>query len=121
MHLLPAGLRYDPELIGEMLQRIVGAIDPVSDFQDLRACRELVADTERALCETYRCTLVMPMTVWREAYFDDLPDGLLRADPDIRCFRLTATVAVLRRAFSAGPPRGARMTGAWPTCRAGCT
>jgi len=93
---LPDGLLYDPELIGEMLQRITCAIDPVSNFQDLRAWRELVADTARVLCRTYRCRLVMPMTVWRQAYFDELLDGLRRADPDIRCFRLIASEAVLR-------------------------
>jgi hypothetical protein len=101
---LPDGLLYDPELIGELLRQMVGAIDPVSDFQDLLAWRELVVDTARVLCQTYRRTLVMPMTVWRQAYFDELLEGLRRADPDIRCFRLMASEAVLR----------ARILG-WPT------
>jgi hypothetical protein len=69
---LPAALLYDPELVGTMLRRMIGDVDPVSDFQDLAAWRGLVPEAARLLRDLYRCTLVMPMTVWRRDYFDEL-------------------------------------------------
>jgi hypothetical protein len=93
---LPDGLLFDPEIVGSMLRQIVGGIDPVEDFQDLRTWRALVVDTARLLRATYRRVLVMPMTVWRQEYFDAVFAGLRCADADLRCFRLTASEEVLR-------------------------
>jgi predicted kinase len=105
---LPAALLYDPELVGTMLRRMIGDVDPVSDFQDLAAWRGLVPETARLLRDSYRCTLVMPMTVWRRDYFDELAAALRTVDSELRCFRLTATERVLRariigRPTSEGP------------------
>jgi len=45
-------------------------------------------------------TLVVPMTVWRREYFDPIAAGLRRVDPDLRCFRLTASERELARRIS---------------------
>jgi hypothetical protein len=53
---------------------------------------------------SYRCTLVMPMTVWRRDYFADLASALRRVHQDLRCFCLTATEDVLRARILDRPP-----------------
>jgi hypothetical protein len=93
---LPFALLYDPERVGAMLRRIVGDVDPVSDFQDLAAWRALVPETARLLRDSYQCTLVMPLTLWRRDYFEELATALRKVDDDLRCFRLTAAEQVLR-------------------------
>jgi len=93
---LSDGLIYNPELVGAMLRRIVGRIHPVEDYQDLRLWRTLVVEMAGQLRREYASILVMPMTVLRRDYFDELSAGLLDADPDLRCFRLIASEAVLR-------------------------
>ncbi|MDQ6674603.1 MAG: AAA family ATPase [Chloroflexota bacterium] len=93
---LPGALLYDAELVGAMLRRIVGGIDPIPDFQDLAVWRALVPETARRLRDAYRCSLVMPLTVWRRDYFDELAAALRTVDKDLRCFRLTAAEQVLR-------------------------
>jgi hypothetical protein len=35
------------------------------------------------------------MTIWRRDYFETVTEGLRRVDPDITCFRLTASKDVL--------------------------
>jgi hypothetical protein len=93
---LPGALLYDREVVGAMLRRIIERVDPVFDFQDLAAWRAVVPETARLLRESYGCTLVMSMTVWRRYYFDELFASLRKIDADLRCFRLTAEERVLR-------------------------
>ena len=54
-------------------------MDPVTDFQDLRPWRRLVIETARVLRETYDCPLVMPMTVARRDYLEEIAAGLRRS------------------------------------------
>jgi hypothetical protein len=92
---------YDPELVGAALRRIVGRIDPADDYQDLPPWLPLVAETARLLRLAYRPTLVVPMTVWRQERADAFAEGLRRADPALRRFRLTAPADVLRARIEA--------------------
>ncbi len=41
-------------------------------------------------------TVVMPMTVWRRDYLDELVEGLRRVDDDLRLFQLTAPAEEIR-------------------------
>jgi hypothetical protein len=93
---LPAAMLYDPEIVGAALRRIIGDVDPAGDYQDLPPWVPLVAETARLLNLAYRRTLVMPMTVWRAERAAELAEGLRRADPELRVFRLTAPADVLR-------------------------
>jgi hypothetical protein len=94
---LPKSLLYDPEPLGSMLRHSTRSVEPVDDFQDLSVWRRLVPEVSRALRQQYPGqTVVMPMTVWRHDYFDELSKAL-RSNDDLRCFRLTASQATLRR------------------------
>jgi hypothetical protein len=80
-------------------------VDPVDDFQDLAPWRALVVETTRALRAAYgRTTVVMPMTVWRRDYFDELISALRLVDNDLYCFRLTAAERVLHARILGGDP-----------------
>lgn len=100
---LPRCILFDPEPLGAMLRHIASAMDPVEDFQDLHAWRLLVPETVRVLRAAYASTIVMPMTVWRRAYFDELAAAFRRVDTDVRCFRLMATEDVLRARIMGRP------------------
>jgi hypothetical protein len=86
---LPDAMLYDPEVLGAALRQIAGAVDRAEDFQDMRPWRALVVETARLLRTAYGRALVVPMTVWRRDYADELVAGFRRADPDLRRFRLT--------------------------------
>ena len=93
---LPGAVLYDPEPLGAALRPMLASIDPVVDFQDLRPWRQLVVDTARVLRETYARPLVMPMTVLRLDYLEELMAGLQQVDEELHCFRLVAPELVLR-------------------------
>jgi hypothetical protein len=92
---IPDATLYDPEVIGSILQRVLGPFKKVEDFQDYALWRPLVVGGARLLRKASGRTLVIPMTVWRHDYFDPIICGLRRVDPDLSCFRLTASRDVL--------------------------
>src|SRR5215207_7444457 len=92
---IPDAKLYDPELIGAALKRVLGPFKKVDDFQDYALWRTLVFGGARLLRKVSARTLVIPMTVWRRELFDHIIAGLRRADPDLSCFRLTASRDVL--------------------------
>ena len=94
---IPDAMLYNPEVIGHLLQRIVGPVKKVEDFQDYALWRRLVVRVARGLRAVSTKTLVIPMTVWRRDYFDPIVAGLRWVDPDLRCFRLTASEPELAR------------------------
>jgi hypothetical protein len=92
---IPDALLYDPEVIGSILRRILGPFKKVDDFQDYALWRTLFVGGARLLRKASARTLVVPMTVWRRDLFDHIITGLRRVDPDLSCFRLTASSDVL--------------------------
>jgi len=92
---IPSAILYDPEVIGSILQRVLGSFKKVEDFQDYALWRRLVVGGARLLRKASGRALVIPMTVWRHAYYDPIIAGLRRVDPDLSCFRLTASRDVL--------------------------
>jgi predicted kinase len=96
----PDAMLYDPEVIGSVLQRILRPFKKVDDFQDYALWRRLVVVAARLLRTTSARTLVIPMTVWRRDYFDPIVAGLRRVDPELWCFRLTASERELTRRIS---------------------
>lgn len=87
---LPGSLLYDPELVGASLRRIVQAIDSPEDFQDIPLWRPLTVATARMLRETYERDLIIPMTIWRADYFEEIVGTLRRSEPELYHFCLTA-------------------------------
>ncbi len=96
----PNAMLYDPEVIGSVLRRVLGPVKKANDFQDYALWRKLVVAVARVLRAASARTLVIPMTVWRRDYFDPIAAGLRRVDPDLRCFRLTASEGELVRRIS---------------------
>lgn len=92
---LPRTMLYNPEHLGALLRAVVRRFRPVPDYQDLRAWRLVVPAAAWPLTRIARRTLVIPMTVWRRAYWDGLLTGLRGADADVRAFRLSASEETL--------------------------
>ncbi|MGW4898292.1 NUDIX domain-containing protein [Kitasatospora sp. NPDC004240] len=74
VELLPGSTLFDPELVGFGLRRILPAdrLATVSDFQDLPAWRRLVPEMAAALLGEVPGPLVVPMTLLREDYRDEI-------------------------------------------------
>lgn len=74
VELLPGSLLFDPEVVGFGLRRVLPAdrLATVSDFQDLPSWRRLVPETAAALLAEVPGPLVVPMTLLREDYRDEI-------------------------------------------------
>lgn len=92
---MPHSRLYDPEVIGTVLHRVLGPFAKVEDFQNYTLWRPLVVGGARVLKTVSARTLMIPITVWRRDLFDPIIAGLRRVDPDLSCFRLTASRDVL--------------------------
>lgn len=88
---VPHSLLYDAEEVGYMLRNIYKSIDQPEDFQDLQVWRTLVVQTAEALKKQYHRTLIMPMCIWNESYFDEIISGLNALDSDFYHVCLTAS------------------------------
>jgi broad-specificity NMP kinase len=97
---LPDAVVYDPEGVGLMLWKW---IQPNGDFQHLPSWRELVVATALSLRRHHADTLIVPMSLIRDAYRAEILDGLadageevlhvfLEVDPDVLAERLNARV-----------------------------
>jgi hypothetical protein len=104
---LTGALVYDPEVIGLVLRRVGRPLIRGADYQDLAVWCALTAWGAWLLRRTRR-TLIVPMALWRRDRFAEVAGELRRADPDLRCFRLTAGEETLRRRILASPDRSAR-------------
>jgi hypothetical protein len=92
---MPHSTLYDPEVIGAVLHRALGPFGKVEDYQDYALWRSLLVGGACVLKTVSTRTMVIPMTVWRRDLFDPIIAGLRRVDPDLSCFRLTASRGVL--------------------------
>ncbi len=100
---IPNSLLYDPEMAGYYLRAIVGPIDQFDDFQDLAIWRPLVVTTARLLQQTYGRTLIMPMTIWNTAYFDEIMSGLRAFEPQLFHFCLIASKETIYQRLHSRP------------------
>jgi hypothetical protein len=92
---MPHSMLYNPEVIGAFLHRVLGLFRKAEDFQDYALWRPLLVGGARLLKTVSTRTLVIPMTVWRRDLFDPIIAGLRKVDPDLSCYRLTASRDVL--------------------------
>jgi broad-specificity NMP kinase len=84
---------FDPEELGLMLWRWV---EPNDDFQDLASWRELVIATAVSLRRYHADTLIVPMSLIRDAYRVEILGGLADAGQDVLHVFLKAEGEVLR-------------------------
>jgi predicted kinase len=99
---LPDALVYNPEDLGLVLWKW---LPPNDDFQDLPSWRELAVATALSLRRHHADTLIVPMSLIRDAYRVEILGALADAGEEVLHVFLEADVAVLRERIDArGPP-----------------
>jgi predicted kinase len=95
---LPAAVVYNPEDVGIMLWKWM---PPNDDFQDLPSWRELVVATALSLRRYHADTLIVPMSLIRDAYRAEILGGLAGAGEQVLHVFLEADIGVLRERLNA--------------------
>jgi adenylylsulfate kinase-like enzyme len=91
---LPDAVVYDPEDVGLMLWKWM---QPDGDFQHLQSWRELVVATALSLRRHHADTLIVPMSLIRDAYRAEIVGGLAEAGEEVLHVFLDADAAELRQ------------------------
>jgi 8-oxo-dGTP pyrophosphatase MutT (NUDIX family) len=96
--LIPNSTLFDPELIGAGLTHLLPPkhLAEVGDFQDLPIWRRLVVDTAAALLAELGGVLVVPMTLLRQDYRDEIFGGLAARRIPVRHVLLAPAETILR-------------------------
>jgi gluconate kinase len=95
---LPDAVVYDPEKVGLMLRQWVPGD---GDFQHLPSWRELVVATALSLRRHHADTLIVPMSLIRDAYRDEILGGLADAGEEVLHVFLELDADVLRARLNA--------------------
>jgi hypothetical protein len=94
----PDAVVYDPEDVGIMLWKWMR---PNGDFQHLPSWRELVVATALSLRRHHADTLIVPMSLIRDAYRVEILGGLADAGEEVLHVFLEADAGVLRERLNA--------------------
>lgn len=96
--LLPEGTLYDPELIGDAVRRLLPGkrLAEVTDYQDLPSWRRLVVDAAAAVLAEVGGVLVVPMTLLRQEYRDEIFGALAARRIPVRHVLLAPGETILR-------------------------
>ncbi|ARZ66320.1 NUDIX domain-containing protein [Streptomyces sp. HU2014] len=96
--LVPGSTLYDPEVIGGALGHLLPPkrLGEVGDFQDLPIWRRLVVDAAAALLTEVGGALVVPMTLLRQEYRDEIFGGLAARRIPVRHVLLDTDETILR-------------------------
>jgi hypothetical protein len=95
---LPDAVVYDPEDVGLMLWKWM---QPDGDFQHLPSWRELVVATALSLRRHHTDTLIVPMSLIRDAYRAEILGGLAGTGEEVLHVFLEADAGVLRERLNA--------------------
>ncbi len=95
---LPDAVVYDPEDVGLMLWKWVPRN---GDFQHLPSWRELVVATALSLRRHHADTLIVPMSLIRDAYRAEILGGLAKAGEEVLHVFLETAADVLRERLNA--------------------
>ena len=95
---LPDAVLYNPEDVGLMLWKW---LRPNGDFQHLPSWRELVVATALSLRRHHADTLIVPMSLIRDAYRAEILGGLADAGEEVLHVFLEADAGVLRERLNA--------------------
>ncbi|MGW2645946.1 NUDIX hydrolase [Streptomyces sp. NPDC001393] len=98
IELIPNSTLFDPEVIGAGLTHLLPAkrLAEVGDFQDLPIWRRLVVDTAAAMLAELGGTLVVPMTLLRQEYRDEIFGGLAARRIPVHHLLLAPAETILR-------------------------
>ncbi|MGG8409620.1 NUDIX domain-containing protein, partial [Streptomyces sp. 12297] len=96
--LIPNSTLYDPEVIGGALRHLLPQkrLDEVTDYQDLPIWRRLVVDGAAAMLAELGGVLVVPMTLLRQEYRDEIFGGLASRRIPVCHVLLTPEETILR-------------------------
>jgi hypothetical protein len=90
----------DPELVGLALRRTLPPGARPGDFQDLASWRSAVVDVLQEADAAHAGPVLVPMTVVRDDYFDEIVGGLRSRGVDVRHYTLVASPETLRKRLS---------------------
>ncbi|GGZ11450.1 ATP/GTP-binding protein [Streptomyces olivaceoviridis] len=98
IELIPNSALFDPEVLGGALTHLLPPkhLAEVGDFQDLPIWRRLVVDTAAAMLAELGGTLVVPMTLLRQEYRDEIFGGLAARRITVHHLLLTPAETILR-------------------------
>lgn len=98
IELIPNSTLFDPEVIGGALTHLLPPkrLAEVGDFQDLPIWRRLVVDTAAAMLAELGGVLVVPMTLLRQEYRDEIFGGLASRRIPVRHVLLAPAETILR-------------------------
>ncbi|GHF31706.1 NUDIX hydrolase [Streptomyces fumanus] len=96
--LIPNSTLFDPEVIGGGLAHLLPPkrLAEVGDYQDLPIWRRLVIDTAAAMLAELGGTLVVPMTLLRQEYRDEIFGGLAARRIAVHHILLAPAETILR-------------------------
>lgn len=99
IELIPNSTLFDPEVIGGTLPQLLPPkrLAEVGDFQDLPIWRRLVVDTAAAMLAELGGVLVVPMTLLRQEYRDEIFGGLAARRIPVRHVLLAPAETILRK------------------------
>lgn len=95
--LVPQSRIFDAEKVGEVLMDIEPALPDTGNFQHWPPWRPLVAETARRVLDYVGGTLIIPMTVLVEPYWQEISADLSGHGIDVQHFVLHADEPTLRR------------------------
>ncbi|MER7716193.1 NUDIX domain-containing protein [Streptomyces flaveolus] len=103
IELIPNSTLFDPEVIGAALAHLLPPkrLAEAGDFQDLPIWRRLVVDTAAAMLAELGGTLVVPMTLLRQEYRDEIFGGLAARRIAVRHVLLAPAETILRERIAA--------------------
>ncbi|MGW7224520.1 NUDIX hydrolase [Streptomyces sp. NPDC054826] len=98
IELIPNSTLFDPEVVGGALGHLLPPkhLAEVGDYQDLPIWRRLVIDTAAAMLAELGGTLVVPMTLLRQEYRDEIFGGLAARRIAVRHVLLAPAETILR-------------------------
>lgn len=103
--LIPGSTLYDPELVGAQLHLLLPPkrLAEVSDPRELPIWRRLVVDTAAALLAELGGVLVVPMTLLRQEYRDEIFGALAAREIPVRHVLLQPDETILRSRMAERP------------------
>lgn len=96
---LQNSMLYDPEIIGRYIrfltQEVRQGAEATDDFQDIKMWRSLTVYTAQQLWHHYQLSLVIPMTLVNEHYFQEIMQGLGEIGEPVHHFCLCASAPTI--------------------------
>ncbi|HWO74477.1 MAG TPA: AAA family ATPase [Bacillus sp. (in: firmicutes)] len=88
---------YDPERFGYVLMRNVPKEIAKSDFQDYPLWREANYQLLKQISQDYKGTIIVPMTLTNESYFNEIIGKLKNDGIEIKHYTLMATEQTIEK------------------------